>query len=105
MRSNGRLLSLLKIPSVLSSLGFASLHGHTLHLILTCRQLTQWLRLLLAPVDPRRRAPEPILLVSACPTIGCADERVRFCVTFDPDEFVSRDRSEPQRKVPSGLGG
>src|SRR5437867_5114171 len=44
--------------------------------------------------------PEPILLVSVCPTVGCPDERVRFRVTFDPDGFFSRDRG--LRAVTSG---
>src|SRR5436190_9868536 len=35
---------------------------------------------------------EPIPLHSARPAIGFADERVRFCVTFDPDGLFSRDR-------------
>ncbi len=35
--------------------------------------------------------PEPIQLVSACPTVGCADARVRFCVTVNPDGLLSRD--------------
>src|SRR2546425_10457820 len=36
---------------------------------------------------------EPILLVSACPAIGCADERVCFCAPLDPDGRSRRDRS------------
>jgi len=36
--------------------------------------------------------PEPIQLVSACPTIGCADERVHFSVNSDPDGLFSRHR-------------
>ena len=36
--------------------------------------------------------PEPILLVSPRPGIGCADERVHFCVIFDPDGLFSRHR-------------
>ena len=39
--------------------------------------------------------PEPIRLVSSRPAIGCADERVRFGVTFEPDGLFSRDRSQP----------
>ncbi len=41
---------------------------------------------------------EPILLVSACPAIGCADERVRFAAAPDPDGLFSRDNSLATRK-------
>src|SRR5258707_7997285 len=36
--------------------------------------------------------PEPILFVSARPGTGCADERVHFCVAFEPDGLFSRHR-------------
>src|SRR6266581_1300428 len=36
--------------------------------------------------------PEPILLVSPRPAIGCSDDRIRFCATFNPDGLFSRDR-------------
>src|SRR6266446_5852245 len=48
---------------------------------------------------------EPIPLHSARPAIGCADERVRFCVTFDPDGLFSRDRSSDWVNVSHVLGG
>ncbi len=38
--------------------------------------------------------PEPTLLFSVRPAIGCADERVRFWVTFYPAGLFSRDRPE-----------
>src|SRR4030095_9742275 len=34
---------------------------------------------------------EPILLVSSRPAIGCADERIPFSITLDPDGLFSRD--------------
>src|SRR6266568_2531265 len=49
-------------------------------------------RLLSARSIPGGATPEPILLVSVCSAIGSADERTRFCVTFDPDGLFSRDR-------------
>ena len=45
--------------------------------------------------------PEPILFVSARPGTGCADERVHFCVTFEPDGLFSRDTFE---MMPSRAG-
>src|SRR6266581_33757 len=50
------------------------------------------LRLLSARSAPGSESPEPILLVTARPAIGCADERVHFCVDFYPDGLFSRDR-------------
>jgi hypothetical protein len=50
-------------------------------------------RLLSARSTPRSAVPESILLVSLCPALGCADARVRFGVTFDPDGVFSRDTS------------
>jgi len=49
--------------------------------------------LLSARSTPGGATPELILFVSAFPAIGCADERVHFCVTFNPDGFFSRDRN------------
>ena len=40
---------------------------------------------------PSGATPEPILLGLARPAMGCADERVRFCVTLDLDGLFSRD--------------
>jgi hypothetical protein len=37
------------------------------------------------------QTPEALPLVSARLAIGCAEERVRFCVTLDPDGFFSRE--------------
>src|SRR5258706_11881246 len=34
---------------------------------------------------------DPIRLLSACPTIGCSDERVRFRVNSGSDGLFSRD--------------
>lgn len=39
-----------------------------------------------------RRQANPVPAVDACPTIGWADELVRFWVTFDPDRLFSMDR-------------
>src|SRR2546426_11314434 len=53
------------------------------------------LRLLSARSAPGSESPEPILLVTARPAIGCAEERVHFCVDFYPDGLFSRDSPAP----------
>ena len=64
------------------------------------------LRLLSAPSTPGGMTPEPILLFSACPAIGDADERVRFCVTFNPDGLFTRDREyAPGNQEPQATKG
>src|SRR2546425_364577 len=48
-------------------------------------------RLLSARSAPGGTTPEPILLASSCPATACAEEHVRFCLTFDRDGLFSRD--------------
>src|SRR5437773_7367614 len=53
-------------------------------------------RLLSARSAPGGTTPEPILLASACPATACAEEHVRFCLTFDRDGLFSRDSTKCQ---------
>src|SRR5713101_6799281 len=60
--------------------------------------------LLSARSTPGGATPEAILRVSSRPGIGSADERVRFCITFDPDGLFSRDTGN-ERSCQETLSG
>src|SRR6266853_2157945 len=61
------------------------------------------LRLLSPRPTPGGATPESILFVSACPAMGCDQERVHLYVSLDPDGLFSRDRRSNNSVAGRGL--